>query len=141
MIQDWTNIFVSNLPAAKRKLEIPSAFAPSAAVEVSIVATENLSAFGPVTSQGKKADSANPSASFGRVIGLATTAITSGFSGQVIEAGEITNPAWAWTIGDPIFLSGTGLSSTPPVTGFVQQIGTAKGLATMVVDLSDPVLL
>ena len=23
MTQDWTNIFVSNLPAAKRKLEIP----------------------------------------------------------------------------------------------------------------------
>jgi len=141
MIQDWSNIQVFNLPAAKRKLGIPSAFAPSAAVEVSIVATENIPAFGPVTSQGKKADSANPSASFGRVIGLATAAILSGFSGQVIEAGEITNPAWAWTIGDPIFLSGTGLSNAPPASGFVQQIGTAKGTTTIVVDLSDPVLL
>src|SRR6266705_7039648 len=83
----------------------PSAPAPAAQVEVTITAAEDLPAFGSVTSQGKKADSANPSASFGRVIGLAVAFIANGASGSVIEAGEITNGGWAWTTGDPVFLS------------------------------------
>jgi len=108
---------------------------------VNIVAAENIPAFNPVTSLGLKADTANPSASMGRVIGLATAAIALGFSGTIIEGGEITNGAWTWATGDPIFLSGTTLANTPPVSGFSQQIGTAKSATAIVVDLSSPLLL
>lgn len=114
---------------------------PADSVQVTIVAAENLPAYGPVTSLGLKADSANPSASFGRVIGLAPAAIANGFSGPVVEIGEVANPAWTWTAGDYIFLSGTSLATSPPGAGFVQRLGTAKNPTTIIVDISDAVLL
>jgi hypothetical protein len=58
----------------------------------------------------------------------------------VIE-GDITNPGWAWTSGDIIFLNGTSLSTVAPSSGFVQRIGIAKTSQTIVVGLGDPVLL
>src|SRR5437660_1744907 len=58
-----------------------------------IVAVEDIPAFAPVTSLGRVADSDNPSAGFGRVIGIAKQSIGSGNSGEVIQSGVISNPA------------------------------------------------
>ncbi len=130
---------------AKAMLELPvqggAKSDGDAIVEVSISATENIPEFAPVTSKGKVADSANASQSMGRVIGIAREAIADGFSGVVIESGEVTNPGWAWAIGDLLFLNGTSIANSPPESGFVQFIGSAKSPTTIVVDLGPPTLL
>lgn len=107
---------------------------------VSIVATEPIPAFAAVTSTGKVANSGN-TALYGKVVGIALAAIANGFSGSVAEIGEVTNPAWTWTAGEPIFINGGVLSSVAPSTGWSQTVGTAKGPTTIIVDLSPPILL
>jgi hypothetical protein len=133
---DFSKITIANLPAAKLALEIPEA-----AVEVDFVAAEKILRFDPVTSLGLRADSNNPSASFGRVLGLASSDIDQGRAGSIIVVGEIVNPDWRWTKGDAVFLNGTGLASAPPTSGFVQRMGTASGPTKLVVDSGEPVLL
>ncbi len=108
---------------------------------VSIVAEEDIPAFSAVTSLGEVADSGNPSGAFGKVIGVVPAAIEDGFSGDVIESGEVENPDWSWTAGDLVFLNGTNLSTSPPVIGFVQAIGTALGPTILLVDLQTPILI
>jgi hypothetical protein len=114
---------------------------PASSVAVTITAAENIPAFVAVTSLGRIANSSNPSAGIGRVIGIALAAIALGFSGTVVESGEVDNPLWTWTPGDQIYVSGTGLASSAPGTGFVQQVGTAKSPTTIVVDSAQPILL
>jgi hypothetical protein len=105
-----------------------------------IVATEDIPAFLPVTSTGKMANSAN-NAHRGKVVGLNTESVMSGFVAQVQESGEIVNPLWSWTNGDLIFINGTNLSTSAPTTGWSQSIGVAKGPTSIVIALTDPVLL
>lgn len=72
-----------------------------------------------------------------------------GAARQVVTHGKITNPAWTWNAGAPIYLNGNALSETDPViapgAGFNQQIGMAveNGAATtdtIDVDLGAPIL-
>lgn len=105
-----------------------------------IVATEDIPSFLAVTSTGKMANSAN-SAHYGKVVGLNTESVLSGFVSQVQESGEIINPLWSWTPGDIIFINGTNLSTSAPSTGWSQNIGIAKSATAIVIALSDPVLL
>ncbi|SRR6266487_2737370 len=137
-VLDFNEVTIEHLDAGKRILGIPVS---DVALTVKILATCKLPAYSPVTSQGKRADSNNASASFGRVIGLNTDEVQSGQIAQVVTNGEIENSSWNWKTGDPIFLNGTGLSCTPPVSGFVQQLGTAKESTKIVIDLKQPILL
>lgn len=105
-----------------------------------MVATVNIPAFAAVISTGKPADSSNMG-HFGKVIGMAPAAIANGFSGSIVESGDVTNPAWTWTTGDLIFLNGTSLSTTPPSVGFAQYIAIAKGPTVVVVELGTPMSL
>lgn len=107
---------------------------------VSITAAEDIPAYSAVTSTGRRADSSN-TGHYGKVIGIVPLAISSGFSGIVAESGEVTNPAWTWTVGEILFLNGTDVANTSPVSGFNQYLGTAKNSTTMVVKLDDPILL
>lgn len=118
------------------------ASSPSSAIltSVSIVAQDILHAYDPVTVIGKLADSGN-NACYGKVIGLMANDLGIGFSGDVIVDGLLTNPAWSWTPGSPIYLNGTSLSQTAPSTGFSQEIGISKTSTTIYVNLSAAILL
>lgn len=105
-----------------------------------VLAAVNLAAFDPVTINGNKADSTLLSP-YGRVFGIVTTAVSTGFIGTVIIAGEITNGGWSWSPNDKIFLNGTALSTTPPTSGFAQKVAVAKTATTIVIELGPPVLL
>jgi hypothetical protein len=107
---------------------------------VEVVATEDLAAYVAVTATGALANSANL-AHFGRVIGITSNAISSGFSGLLRDSGEVTNTGWSWTAGTKLFLNGTVLSSTPPTTGFSQLIAIARNSHTVFVQLEPPILL
>lgn len=107
---------------------------------ISIVAFENIPEFSVVTSTGRNADSSNLS-HLNRVVGISTSAIDSGFSGQIREIGEIQNVGWSWIMGDVIYLNGTSLSTIAPGSGFSQLIGTAKNSTTIIVELGETILL
>jgi hypothetical protein len=110
----------------------------SGVASISYIATDNIAAYDPVTSNGKLANS-NTIAQRGKIIGIANVATLIGFSGTVIGSGTITNPLWSWAIGDIIFLNGTSLSTTPPTTGYLQIIGTATAADT--IDIKLPIAI
>lgn len=114
--------------------------AGTASGAVTITAAEDIPAFAVVLSTGRVANSDNPSQGFGKVIGIAPAPIANGFSGEVLQAGEIQNPGWTWNIGDVLFLNGTVISAIAPASGFGQGIGTAKNSTTIIIDLREPVL-
>jgi len=85
-----------------------------------------------------KAD--NSAAASARVLGLAAASIADAASGRVwVRDGEaITNGAWAWTIGTPVYLgTAGGLTQTAPTAAdsVVYQVGIATSATTMQVQL------
>ena len=106
-----------------------------------IVMSESVLAFAVITSNGKKADSSNI-AHINKVCGIIIENTNAGFTGTFIRNGsEVTNPAWTWTSGAVIYLNGTTLSTVAPTSGFSQRIGTAKTATTLLIELSETVLL
>jgi hypothetical protein len=109
--------------------------------EAAFSATEDIPAFVIVTIDGHRADSNNPVSDRGRVIGITEEAVQSGFVGNALTGGEITNPLWNWTPGAKLFLNGQNLSTVAPSTGFSQFIGVARTATTIMIQLGDPILL
>lgn len=105
-----------------------------------VVAAEDLTAFSVVTSTGEIADSGTI-AHIGKIIGINPALIATGFSGDVTSIGEVENLSWTWVAGDRLFLNGTSLSTTPPGSGFIYLVGTAKNSTTIYVAPSISVLL
>lgn len=107
---------------------------------LSIVASENILAFQPVTSNGEVANS-NNLFHRNRVVGLAKENINNSFSGRVQSEGTITNPAWSWNK-VPIYINGDGiLSETPPSSGWSQTIGIAYKPDTITIEIDVAYLL
>lgn len=117
-----------------------NAVANGSAILTDYVATENITAFDVVTSDGRVGNSGDVTQQ-DTVIGIAIADCLIGAPGKVVAFGEITNPAWTWTVGDVIFLNGTSLSTTPPSVGYSQEIGTATATDTINVDLGPAILL
>lgn len=105
-------------------------------IKTTILANENIVAYKVATTTGYNADSAN-SGHNGRIAGVTVTAINSGFAGQVVSEGEIQNDVWTWTIGNVIYLNGTNLSITPPISGFRVIIGEAVDTNKIYVNISE----
>ncbi len=114
--------------------------AAGAGAAITLVAADTIPAFSTVTSGGRLGNSSNL-AHFGKIVGPNAIAGVIGFPVDVQQIGELTNPAWTWSIGDVIFLNGTVLSKVPPSTGFSQFIGVARSATIIVVELGVPVLL
>ena len=108
--------------------------------DIVLTMNETVTAFNAVTSDGLVANSSTVTHR-NRIVGLALTDINAGFSGAVRIAGEVFNPSWSWTTGDRIFLNGAALSTTPPSSGFVQLIATAKDTFTLILEIKQAVLL
>lgn len=107
---------------------------------VEYIATDNISAYDVVTSDGQKADSSDITHR-NKIIGIAKTGTLIGFSGFAQGTGEITNPAWTWVVGDRIYLNGTSLSTIAPLTGFIQQVGTAVASNKINIEVASSILL
>ena len=109
-------------------------------VLVPFLAAVNLTQYQPVTVDGLLANSATL-AHKNKVIGLVWATVASGFSGNALLEGEMTNPLWTWTAGSPLYLNGTTLSQTPPTTGFLQRIAVARTDMTIIIQPKHPILL
>lgn len=110
---------------------------------VSVVATENISAFLPVVSTGAVAD-ASILAHRLKFIGLALTNINNGFSGNVQPSGEIENNSWSWAPGSKIYIGVKVLTTTPPTIAesvFSQCIGLATSATKILLNAEQSFLL
>lgn len=130
----------------------PGAFVTKTLAEVrgllgsSIIAgTGGINAFQVVLvappGEGIPADGTNETHA-GLVVGLALDDITEGEQGFVQTSGEIRNPAWDLDPGETYYLAVAGaISKTPPEHGFWQRIGVAKDSETLIIMLSEPIVV
>lgn len=70
------------------------------------------------------------------IIGITTSAISAGGSGQVQMSGIMNEPSWSWTPGKVIWVTNNGvLSQVPPPTGkWILQIGVATLTNQILID-------
>ena len=77
-----------------------------------------------------------------RVVGLTKGAITSGTSGEVQTYGELVEPSFAWTPGEPIYLGTNGqLTQTVPTSGFILQVAIAITATKIFIKQREPILI
>jgi hypothetical protein len=75
------------------------------------------------------------------MIGMVTEAVANGQIGIAMVDDEVTNLSWAWSPGSKLFLNGTNLSLTAPSTGFSQMVAVARNAQTIIMRISQAVLL
>jgi hypothetical protein len=77
-----------------------------------------------------------------RVLGMTVGAVNTGDIAQVIRSGVVVEPTWNWTLGQPIFLSTTGLlTQTPPAAGFVLQVAFPISSTSVFIDIKQALIL
>jgi len=77
-----------------------------------------------------------------RVLGMTAGAVNTGDTAQVIRSGVVVEPTWNWTLGQPIFLSTTGLlTQTPPAAGFVLQVAFPVSSTSVFIDIKQALIL
>jgi hypothetical protein len=87
------------------------------------------------------ADGENPTHA-GLAVGITAEARAAGQPVTIQIAGEITNHAWNLDAGEIYYLALAGtISRTPPSRGFWQKVGTSKNQTTLIIRMSEPVLV
>lgn len=87
------------------------------------------------------ADSSNQT-HFNKVIGFADKTYSENDNIIPITDGEIINSAWNLTVGSTYFLgSGGDITKIAPSTGFIQQVGIAKNITTLIIKIGTPIKL
>lgn len=104
------------------------------------IAAATINQYQVATADGLLANSAT-AAHGEKILGVAHENVVALDPGLAQYSAEIVNGAWTWTPGGMIFLNGTSLSQTAPVTGFRIQIGVAITATKMLVRIGDPVYL
>jgi len=75
----------------------------------------------------------------GKVIGMTSGATTSGVSAPIVTSG-VLNGFTGLTIGDTYFLGTSGnITNITPISGFIQQIGTAITTELLVINIQQPI--
>jgi hypothetical protein len=147
VIDGYGPLFAPTITQNKEKLFVysqqwvsPPGAVPPSFVEVEFSALENISKYNVVTSDGLVATS-NVVTNVNNIIGIALDDYLIGETGRAQQVGQIDNPAWAFTTGEPVFLTFDVPETTPPVAGFVQIIGAALSPTRMEIDLKQAVVL
>lgn len=75
--------------------------------------------------------------------GITNETLGNGDVGQVVTHGVVRNESWTWeTINVPLFCGAAGeITTTPPSTGFLQQIGWVLDTNAIFLNITPPVLL
>lgn len=140
---NWNVVDDSLYPSVKLVRDALDAVGnPGSNVVLSLTAGEALSGHKVVRSSGGQALYANSAISShgAAVIGITTAAASSGAAVSVQSQGTMTEPSFAFTPGQPIYLSGTGgLSHTPASSGVVLQVAVALTATTIIIDIKQPI--
>ena len=76
------------------------------------------------------------------ILGISVGSVSSGQLAQVQISGIITEPSWNWVLGNPIFVSDTGLlTQQVPETGALFIIGYPVRSTQIFIDKQAPILL
>lgn len=77
-----------------------------------------------------------------KVLGVTTGAASASASATIQTYGELTEPSWAWTLDEPVFLGLTGLlTQTPPSSGFLQRVGFPTAATKLFIDIDNAITL
>lgn len=107
---------------------------------IKVIARESLQKYVAVNSWGERASNIGVR-SYGKVLGITQDTFGIGLEATVVFNGEIINNLWSWAPGSIVFLNGTSLSTTPPLSGFSQKLGIVKNPNTILVELGEPIML
>jgi len=110
------------------------------AIEPSIIYKENIDAFKPITANGYQANS-NNLAHVNKIIGFTLEQQNENFTGKIRTNGEIYNENWNFQKGDKIFLNNNDISTIPPITGFIQQLGVFKDEKTFLIQIKPAIII
>lgn len=105
-----------------------------------VVLQESVATHMPVTVDGYNADSDDDS----QVQKLAGISLEDGIAGDTIKVRRLgieTFGTWTWTPSSPLFITGSGLSHTPPSDGWTQRVGLALTATRVFVNPAEPILL
>lgn len=77
------------------------------------------------------------------VIGITLGAAAAGYPASIAVEGQvITEPTWSWPIRAAIFFTAQGvLTTSPPPTGFVQQVAVATAPTAIMVQIQSPIVI
>ncbi|MBK8393659.1 MAG: hypothetical protein IPL26_00190 [Leptospiraceae bacterium] len=109
--------------------------------DLKISASENLPILSPVNFNGLLANSDNTDLPNSICLGITIENILNGNEGKIKTSGIIENSSWNWTVNETIFLNGNTLSQVKPETGFIQKIGIAKTANSILLKISDAIIL
>lgn len=74
------------------------------------------------------------------VFGMTLNSANALASTVIQTRGEVTESSWNWTVGNPVYLSITGLlTQTIPSSGVVLQVAMATGLHSVFIDIKVPI--
>lgn len=77
-----------------------------------------------------------------KVLGMTMGAAAAGDLTQVIRSGELSEPSWNWTLGQPIFLGLDGLlTQVPPASGFLLHVAFPISATRVFVDIKQALIL
>lgn len=108
------------------------------------VAVGPISALRVVAAGGAGAELVNPAsvASMARMIGVTVNAAGNGAALTVRRSGLMTDQSWSWTPAQPIFCGAGGvLTHVAPTSVAIRQVAVAVSATTILVDLSDLVIM
>jgi hypothetical protein len=72
---------------------------------------------------------------------MVTEDVSSGAIATAMVDDEVVNLAWGWSPGSKLFLNGTTISVSPPTVGFSQMVAVARNANTIIMRISQAVLL
>jgi hypothetical protein len=105
-----------------------------------IVATQNIPAYCIVNGDGTRADSSIVNKR-GKAVGITIENINNGFSGNIIQFGEVENLLWTWNAGDILYINGQNISTTAPSIGFNQIIAVAISSTKIDLNIQNSILI
>jgi len=123
---------------------VNSAIAGVSTQSLTMQAGEALGGSRVVIANGGQAYYANQgnTAHAGKVIGLTQGAAASGAAVTILTQAYIDDGTFSFTPGQAVYFTGLGvLTTTPPTSGFIQQVGVALTATRLLVNLAQPIIL
>ena len=76
------------------------------------------------------------------LLGVTTAAVSAGQAATIQQSGVMTEPAWRWQPGRPVFLGEQGaLTQTAPASGVISVVGVALSAQSVALGLRAPIVL
>jgi len=112
--------------------------------KMTITAGENISSSNVIMIKDGLAYKYQPSdvANYGKAVGIAKNAVSAGGQVNIILGGKLSLSGWGLTADEIHYaIDDGGLSTTPPTTGLLSQIGYAKDTDTLIIEINEPIII